>query len=340
MAGPVTSAGCWASPTTTPPCSCSTTTPSSSPPTSSTPPAARRATPAAATPPSARTSAGSALAPPASRPGRAVRATPRLTDEARATIDAALAVIADLLATGRYDRVVYSAADESGALGTGIFVVGARREGLHRRRPAPRDVGRRLTRRSSVVGRRAAALATLPEHDDPRQLPALPEAYFVNDLEKSIHQWNELFGAGPFILVPHHKTDRFTLPGHLTGGRRLLCLRLPRRHHDPVHPAARRHAVDLPRDVRRRARRATTTSPRSCTTSPPSASGCSTSGTRSPASCTPTASTRPTSTLGPSPVATPRSTATRPASWRPSPTGAGPTSCYRPGDPVIIPRPS
>ena len=49
---------------------------------------------------------------------------PRLTAGAKEAIDDALAAIATLLATGRYDRVIYSAADGSGALGTGIFVVG------------------------------------------------------------------------------------------------------------------------------------------------------------------------------------------------------------------------
>jgi hypothetical protein len=49
---------------------------------------------------------------------------PRLTDSARAAIDDALAAIRALLATGRYQRVIYSAADGSGALGTGIFDVG------------------------------------------------------------------------------------------------------------------------------------------------------------------------------------------------------------------------
>ena len=49
---------------------------------------------------------------------------PRLTDGARQAIDDALAAIQTVLASGRYRRVIYSAADESGALGTGIFVVG------------------------------------------------------------------------------------------------------------------------------------------------------------------------------------------------------------------------
>jgi hypothetical protein len=47
-----------------------------------------------------------------------------LTAEARAVIDDAIGVIAELLGTGRYRRLVYSAADASGGLGTGIFRVG------------------------------------------------------------------------------------------------------------------------------------------------------------------------------------------------------------------------
>ncbi len=39
--------------------------------------------------------------------------------------------------------------------------------------------------------------------------PLFQQAYLVNDLESSIHQWNALLGAGPFVVVPHHKTDRF-----------------------------------------------------------------------------------------------------------------------------------
>jgi hypothetical protein len=49
---------------------------------------------------------------------------PALTDGARAAIDDALAAVGTLLATGRYQRLIYSAADDSGALGTGIFEVG------------------------------------------------------------------------------------------------------------------------------------------------------------------------------------------------------------------------
>jgi hypothetical protein len=43
--------------------------------------------------------------------------------------------------------------------------------------------------------------------------PLFQHAHFVNDLETSIHQWNELFAAGPFVIVPHHKTNKFTYRG-------------------------------------------------------------------------------------------------------------------------------
>jgi hypothetical protein len=46
-----------------------------------------------------------------------------LTPEAKRAIDDALALIDELLATGRYRRLAYSAADASGTLGTGIFAV-------------------------------------------------------------------------------------------------------------------------------------------------------------------------------------------------------------------------
>ncbi len=49
---------------------------------------------------------------------------PELTPDARDVIDEALGVIDELLRTGRYERVIYSAA-AGGELGTGIFDVGA-----------------------------------------------------------------------------------------------------------------------------------------------------------------------------------------------------------------------
>jgi hypothetical protein len=50
---------------------------------------------------------------------------PRLDDHARSVIDEALDAVRELLATGRYRRVFYSASrDDPGLLGTGIFEVG------------------------------------------------------------------------------------------------------------------------------------------------------------------------------------------------------------------------
>ena len=43
--------------------------------------------------------------------------------------------------------------------------------------------------------------------------PLFQQAYFVNDVEEAVHKWNRLFGAGPFVIVPHHKTDRFDYRG-------------------------------------------------------------------------------------------------------------------------------
>ncbi len=39
------------------------------------------------------------------------------------------------------------------------------------------------------------------------------EAYLVNDVEAACHKWNRLYRAGPFVVVPHHKTDRFEYRG-------------------------------------------------------------------------------------------------------------------------------
>jgi hypothetical protein len=46
-----------------------------------------------------------------------------LTSEIREVIDDAFSVVRELVATGHYNRVIYSAADDSGQLGTGIFNV-------------------------------------------------------------------------------------------------------------------------------------------------------------------------------------------------------------------------
>lgn len=43
--------------------------------------------------------------------------------------------------------------------------------------------------------------------------PLFQDAYLVSDLEASVHRWVELFGAGPFSLVPHHRCDEFIYRG-------------------------------------------------------------------------------------------------------------------------------
>ena len=41
-------------------------------------------------------------------------------------------------------------------------------------------------------------------------------AYLVEDLERSARGWSELFGAGPFVVAPHHRTDKFSYRGTAT----------------------------------------------------------------------------------------------------------------------------
>ena len=55
--------------------------------------------------------------------GRSGHGYAALTADARQAIDDALEVIAGLLATGAYRRLVYSATNDEGELGTGIFDV-------------------------------------------------------------------------------------------------------------------------------------------------------------------------------------------------------------------------
>ena len=43
--------------------------------------------------------------------------------------------------------------------------------------------------------------------------PIFQYAYFVNDVEEAAHKWHRLYGAGPFVLVPHHKTEKFQYRG-------------------------------------------------------------------------------------------------------------------------------
>ncbi|MGB3736643.1 MAG: VOC family protein [Ilumatobacter sp.] len=39
------------------------------------------------------------------------------------------------------------------------------------------------------------------------------EAYFVDDLERVAQAWSSSFGAGPFVVAPHHRCDRFDYRG-------------------------------------------------------------------------------------------------------------------------------
>jgi hypothetical protein len=74
---------------------------------------------------------GNAVIRPYQRDGRAIgiptgahgNGYRLLTDHVRSVIDMAIAGIGELLTSGRYKRVIYSAANESGELGTGIFQV-------------------------------------------------------------------------------------------------------------------------------------------------------------------------------------------------------------------------
>ncbi len=45
--------------------------------------------------------------------------------------------------------------------------------------------------------------------------PIFQHAYFVNDVEEAARKWHRLYGAGPFVLVPHHKTEKFQYRGTL-----------------------------------------------------------------------------------------------------------------------------
>ena len=43
--------------------------------------------------------------------------------------------------------------------------------------------------------------------------PIFQQAWFVNDLDTSIQQWSDTFGAGPFVRSPHHRCDTFMYRG-------------------------------------------------------------------------------------------------------------------------------
>ena len=86
-------------------------------------PASGRCRPAGGTPPSGPRSASSperAAGIPTGVDGQGYR---RLDGHVRGVIDDALQAIRDLVATGRYGRIIYSAENAAGDLGTGIFQV-------------------------------------------------------------------------------------------------------------------------------------------------------------------------------------------------------------------------
>lgn len=40
-------------------------------------------------------------------------------------------------------------------------------------------------------------------------------AYFVNDVEEAVHNWSRLYGAGPFVVLHHHKFDTYQYRGEI-----------------------------------------------------------------------------------------------------------------------------
>ena len=43
--------------------------------------------------------------------------------------------------------------------------------------------------------------------------PLFQHAYYVSDVRESCEDWHRLFGAGPFIVTDHHKTQQFSYRG-------------------------------------------------------------------------------------------------------------------------------
>jgi catechol 2,3-dioxygenase-like lactoylglutathione lyase family enzyme len=46
-----------------------------------------------------------------------------------------------------------------------------------------------------------------------RRTGLFQQAYLVNDLAAACAGWSDLLGAGPFVLAPHHRTERFSYRG-------------------------------------------------------------------------------------------------------------------------------
>jgi hypothetical protein len=43
--------------------------------------------------------------------------------------------------------------------------------------------------------------------------PIFQNGYLVNDVEEACRKWNRVYGAGPFQVFPHHRTERFLYRG-------------------------------------------------------------------------------------------------------------------------------
>lgn len=43
--------------------------------------------------------------------------------------------------------------------------------------------------------------------------PLFQTAYLVNNIDAATQSWSDLYGAGPFVVVDHHKTDTFMYRG-------------------------------------------------------------------------------------------------------------------------------
>lgn len=43
--------------------------------------------------------------------------------------------------------------------------------------------------------------------------PLFQHAYYVNDVREACRKWHRLFGAGPFVVTEHHRTDTFMYRG-------------------------------------------------------------------------------------------------------------------------------
>lgn len=43
--------------------------------------------------------------------------------------------------------------------------------------------------------------------------PLFQYAYYVEDVRRSCEEWHTLYGAGPFVVTDHHKTERFSFRG-------------------------------------------------------------------------------------------------------------------------------